>query len=146
MSKISSTLLAVSQLMNEKSAKTVQKFMVYLDKVYRPVSEFYGFRSLLASRLFWSILTTFEASIILEADWFELKIEQPQSNLACLNRQNTLYHKIDFYFEKKQNKISEVNKNILKYKGRSIRSCKIQSEFATKKIKLKISTRYCAIF
>ncbi len=37
MLKISNTLLAVSQLTNEKSAKTAQKFMVYLDKVYRSV-------------------------------------------------------------------------------------------------------------
>jgi hypothetical protein len=37
MFKISNTLLAVSQLTNEKSAKTAQKFMAYLDKVYRSV-------------------------------------------------------------------------------------------------------------
>jgi hypothetical protein len=37
MLKISNTLLAVSQLTSEKSAKTAQKFMAYLDKVYRSV-------------------------------------------------------------------------------------------------------------
>ncbi len=38
MLQISNTLLAVSQLTNEKSAKTAQKFMAYLDKVYMSVS------------------------------------------------------------------------------------------------------------
>jgi hypothetical protein len=39
MLKISNTLLAVSQLMNEKSAKMAQKFMANLDyRVYRSVA------------------------------------------------------------------------------------------------------------
>ncbi len=60
-------------------------------------SEFHGFPSLLSSIYFELILTTLEASFIFwgiwssSKNWLELKIEPPLSNLACLNRWNTLY-------------------------------------------------------
>ncbi len=61
-------------------------------------SEFQGFRSLLASQLFssgfWLLLTWasfFEAAkAVSSKNWFELKIEQPLTNLASLNWWNTL--------------------------------------------------------
>ncbi len=74
----------LSRPVNDKSLE------LFKAKQTRYYSEFNGFRSLLASHYFESILIPLEASFIFwgswgsSKNWFKLKIEPPLSNSACL--------------------------------------------------------------